>query len=95
MRQKRFTPPRFDTCTLYHETRACGIRTSKLANSLMGASLKDSPGVEAGRRSDAIGGGQNRIPDEVNDTERYVTGAQSSRIEPASFSAFHPTPEQN
>ena len=41
-----YTPPlsRFNVCALYHEAKARGIPMTRLANNLVEAALKDSPG---------------------------------------------------
>ena len=46
MPQKHYTPPlsRFNVCALYHEAKTRGIPMTQLANDLVEAALKDSPG---------------------------------------------------
>ncbi len=46
MRQTHYTPPLspFNVCALYHEAKARGIPMTQLANDLVEAGLKDSPG---------------------------------------------------
>lgn len=46
MRQKHYTPPlsRFNVCALYHEAKVRGIPMTQLANNLVEAGLKESPG---------------------------------------------------
>ncbi len=46
MRQKHYTPPlsRFNVCALYHEAKQRGIPMTRLANDLIEAGLKESPG---------------------------------------------------
>ena len=46
MSQKHYTPPlsRFIVCALFHEAKARGIPMTRLANDLVEAGLKDSPG---------------------------------------------------
>ena len=41
-----YTPPlsRFNVCALYHEAKTRGIPMTQLANNLVEAALKDSPG---------------------------------------------------
>ncbi len=46
MLRKHYTPPlsRFNVCALYHEAKARGIPMTQLANDLVEAGLKESPG---------------------------------------------------
>ncbi len=46
MAQEHYTPPlsRFIVCALFHEAKARKIPMTRLANDLVAAGLKDSPG---------------------------------------------------
>ena len=46
MPRKQYTPPlsRFIVCALYHEAKARKIPMTRLANNLVEAALKESPG---------------------------------------------------
>ena len=89
MPQKHYTPPlsRFNVCALYHEAKQLGIPMTQLANNLVEAGLKESAGWKEGtkKRCDWGRGSKNTRPS--NSHRNHITRAQSSPIEPCSFSA--------
>ena len=56
MQQKHYTPPlsRFNVCALYHEAKARGVPMTRLANSLVEAGLKESPGWKEAQAQEAM-----------------------------------------
>jgi hypothetical protein len=56
MPQKHYTPPlsRLNVCALYHEAKARGIPITKLANDLVEAGLRDSPGWKEAQAQEAM-----------------------------------------
>lgn len=60
MRQKYYTPPlsRFHVCVLHHEAKARGIPMTRLANDLVEAALKDTPGWRTAQEQLRLGEGQ-------------------------------------
>ena len=55
MPQKHYTPPlsRFLVCALYHEAKARNIPMTRLANNLVEAALKESPGWQQAQVQEA------------------------------------------
>ena len=58
-RSTHYTPPlsRFIVCALYHEARQLGIPMTQLANDLVEAGLKDSPGWKEAQEQMRLGEG--------------------------------------
>jgi hypothetical protein len=56
MPQKHYTPPlsRFNVCALYHEAKARGIPMTRLANHLLEAASKESPGWKVAQAREAM-----------------------------------------
>jgi hypothetical protein len=56
MPQKHYTPPlsRLNVCALYHEAKARGIPMTRLANHLVEAALKESPGWKQAQAQEAM-----------------------------------------
>jgi hypothetical protein len=56
MPQKHYTPPlsRLNVCALYHEAKARGIPMTRLANDLVEAALKESPGWKQAQAQEAM-----------------------------------------
>lgn len=56
MPQKHYTPPlsRFNVCALYHEAKARGIPMTRLANDVVEAGLKESPGWKQAQAQEAM-----------------------------------------
>lgn len=63
MPQKHYTPPlsRLNVCALYHEAKARGIPMTRLANDLVEAGLKESPGWKKARAQEAMRVGEESI----------------------------------
>jgi hypothetical protein len=56
MPQKHYSPPlsRFIVCALYHEAKVRNIPMTRLANDLVEAGLKDSPGWKEAQAQEAM-----------------------------------------
>ena len=56
MRKNHYTPPlsRFLVCALYHEAKARGIPMTELANNLVEAGLKESPGWQKAQAQETM-----------------------------------------
>jgi len=54
-----YTPPlsRFNVCALYHEAKQLGIPMTQLANNLVEAGLKESPGWKEAHEQMRLGEG--------------------------------------
>ena len=59
MPKKHYTPPlsRFNVCALYHEARQRRIPMTRLANNLVEAGLRDSPGWKQAQEAMRLGEG--------------------------------------
>jgi hypothetical protein len=57
MPQKHYTPPlsRFNVCALYHQAKQLGIPMTQLANNLVEAGLKESPGWKQAQEAMQLG----------------------------------------
>ena len=55
MPRKHYTPPlsRFNVCALYHQAKQLGIPMTRLANNLVEAGLRESPGWKAAQEAQA------------------------------------------
>ena len=73
-RSTHYTPPlsRFIVCALYHEAKQRRIPMTQLANNLVEAGLRESPGWKEAQasRSNAAGGGGQGIPNEVTTAQK-------------------------
>ena len=58
-RSTHYTPPltRFNICALYHQAKQLGIPMTQLANNLVEAGLKDSPGWKEAQEQMRLGEG--------------------------------------
>jgi hypothetical protein len=56
MPQKHYTPPlsRFLVCALYHQAKVRGIPMTQLANELVEAGLKESPGWKQAQAQESM-----------------------------------------
>ena len=59
MPQKHYTPPlsRFNVCALFHEAKTRGIPMTRLANDLVEAGLKETPGWKEAQEAMRLGEG--------------------------------------
>ena len=58
-RSTHYTPPlsRFNVCALYHQAKVLGILMTQLANNLVEAGLKESPGWKEAQDQMRVGEG--------------------------------------